>query len=265
MLNPVKTDPKNRVNIAAGLTRSAAQSYPPPMQIKLFAKCVGISRTAVYNAFERGKLDRIGNEGVDLLGERTAAYLVGYGLTGPEVTEIAEGKRPVPAPRKPRLVTPAARKRSPAGKTLPPAGKKPVAPPSDPWKPPVPPGGAPPPDLTKISDEQLFSQGADVLQRVLAAEKIIDTRQTRAAKRGELIKRSTVTRFTNIIVSIHRSELASMGARVSPEVLSACGITEDAMLVKIEEVIDAAAYRVIAHIQRQALDFLKEIKAEEDE
>lgn len=235
------------------------------MQIKLFAKCVGISRTAVYNAFERGKLDRTGNEGVDLLGKRTAAYLVGYGLTGPQVEEIAAGTRPVPQPRKARLVTPAARKRSPAGKPL--SAKAPSPPPATEWKPPTPPSAPLTPKEigTRISDEGLFTQDADVLQKVLAAEKILDVRQTRAVKRGELIKRDLVKHFISGIVGVHRAELGSMGAKLAPEILSACGLTDESLMVSIERTIDENAYRILEHIQRQIKDFLKKLKVEEAE
>lgn len=232
------------------------------MKIKQFASCVGISRQAVYKAFERKKLDQTPEGGVDLEGRRTRAYLVGYGLTGAQVREIAAGARPVPQPRKERLVTPEARKKSPPGKKLKSVGAPPAPPTPAPW---VPPGPiAPPLDVTGISDERLFAQDADVLQKIAAAEKIIDLRQTRAAKRGELISRDTVKRFMDGLVSIHRSELTTLGAKTAPEIMSACGVNEDSALVRIEEVLDAAVYRVIAHIQRQTTDFLRGLKVADD-
>lgn len=212
-----------------------------------FAMAVGRSRPIIYEAIRVGRLDTNASGDVLLYGQTTTAFLEERGTNPDNIRPLVEKrmsrkgskkakgkigvqKQPEPLPEPPKpVLDPVASLDAPSGM------------------------------------EDLFSDDSvSGLNRLLAREKILTLRQKREYEAGTLIARTTVQKFVNGLYAIHSNELRAIAIRCSPAVMAECALTDPAMALKIESVVDAEISSTMLHIQRKLKDFLKQIKAEEE-
>ncbi|MCP4748090.1 MAG: hypothetical protein GY874_18430 [Desulfobacteraceae bacterium] len=101
------------------------------------------------------------------------------------------------------------------------------------------------------------------VERLKTIEQVLSIRQKRAADRGKLIERDTVARVFAELYTIDVNEFRTMGPSLAAPIASAAGVDDPEKILKIEQIIEEAVFKILKHVKRVTNNFLLSIDAEQ--
>lgn len=115
-------------------------------------------------------------------------------------------------------------------------------------------------DYDDIDLERISKAKADRYHKIEQTKKI---KIERLAKEGLLIERTLVQQVFGQIYMIDSNQFKTMGDKLAPDIAALAGIDDPEIIIKINEKIESAAFKILKHIKADIDKFLLSIKAEE--
>lgn len=116
-------------------------------------------------------------------------------------------------------------------------------------------------DNSEMQDvlKRITKTDADTWKRI---EEIKKLEQSRLERRGELIPKSEVQRIFNKLYLVDANELKTMGDRLAPEVAALCSIDDPELVMKINNLCEREAYKILKRVKRQMEIFIGKMESE---
>lgn len=113
----------------------------------------------------------------------------------------------------------------------------------------------------KLDPFEVESRSEVELRKALAATEKLELQN--AESRRELIRTEDDRRAWAKFYSVFTAELIPLFAKLAPEIAAALGVTDDAGILKVQELGDAAVFNLLEHAKSVMHGWLEEVGGEE--